>query len=152
MSFNFFIHFSEPTNFALNKPALFSAPYDSGNFFPKFQAKWAVDGKTKNDDFNLCAISELSSSAWFRVDLQATAKVHEIKIISGSTELTKLDIRVGNSQQYSENPLCQQGLAIGQHQTKTYSCNNLLGRYVSLHLQAYLYIQLCEIEVFGVFQ
>ena len=137
-------------NLALNKPALFSAPYDFGNFFPKFQAKWAVDGKTENNDYNLCAISELSTTAWFRVDLQTPVNVHEIKIISGSTELANLDIRVGNSQQYSTNPLCQQGLAIGKQETKTYACNDFTGRYVSLHLNAYFYLQLCEIEVYGV--
>ena len=145
-------HISE--NLALKKPAKQSSDYDRNTLASK-----AVDGSYATQHQHI-AITKRFEKPWWRVDLEKTARVNTVKVMNREDSccwkrLSPFDIRIGASfaNNGSSNPLCYQSASIATPaELKTFKCiSELVGRYVSIHINRNGLLEITEVEVYGFF-
>lgn len=123
-----------------------------------FPSTYANDGN-KSGDHSVCAITTQTPSPWWLVDLGDVAIIERIAVKSGSTWKTQIinpfDIRVGNDNRNGgiNNPFCAASVTLPAGEMKTFTCpTTMMGRYVSIHINRNDYLQLCEVEVYGLYE
>ena len=133
-------------NIARGKPSTLSSIYKNNSI-----AALAVDGKKETPD---CALSKFEENAWLRVDLQASAILESVTIVSQRYRAMRaFDVRAGNNFQDGgvRNPPCQLNINIpADSTTVNVQCpSGLIGRYVTLNTQSKDFLEICEVEVYG---
>ena len=118
-------------------------------------ADLAVDGN-KATTYQSCALSKSEEHAWLRVDLQASAIIESVSILSfeaGSRDMNAFDIRAGDDFQNGGvgNPPCQLNVTIpaDSSSVRVRCPSGLMGRYVSVDTHRSDFIEICELEVYG---
>ena len=148
------LHHSLPLsgNIALGKPSAMSSLWQNYTI-----AALAVDGN-KATTSEHCAQTKSELNAWIRVDLQASAIIESVSIISlesGSRAMKVIDVRAGDNFQDGGvgNPPCQLNVIIPVNSSTVHvQCpSSMMGRYVSVNAQDEEYIEICELEVYGYF-
>ncbi|XP_073529896.1 fucolectin-4-like [Phyllobates terribilis] len=145
-------------NVALRGRATQSSLYYSIDYGYLFNAINAIDGNLNSFyKYGSCSSTNLEDSPWWRVDLLDPHKISYIAITSrGDCCGDRLNgglILVGNSEDNNanNNPSCAEINAITNGATQTFQCNGMIGRYVNIILPGrHQYLQLCEVQVFGV--
>ncbi len=145
----FFLEATE--NIAIGKTANQSSDYNHVTL-----AKFAVDGKFNSRITH--TVHEVKP--WWRVDLGQTAVVQSVTIQNRPicwcyTRLNPFDVRVGDSlvNNGRDNKLCvQNGSFLYAGQVKRFQCMfPVPGRYVSIHLNRRVSLELSEVQVYGFF-
>ncbi|XP_063049250.1 uncharacterized protein LOC134443334, partial [Engraulis encrasicolus] len=103
-----------------------------------------------------CTHTEGHLNPWWRVDLLQTYKVFSVIITntvdSVPSRLNGAEIRIGNSLDNNgiNNPRCAVISSIPAGFSKTFQCNGMEGRYVTVVIPGRAeYLTLCEVEVYG---
>ncbi|XP_063048541.1 uncharacterized protein LOC134442221 [Engraulis encrasicolus] len=103
-----------------------------------------------------CSCTEAHLNPWWRVDLLQTHKVFSVIITntvdSVPSRLNGAEIRIGNSLDNNgiNNPRCAVISSIPAGFSKTFQCNGMEGRYVTVVIPGRAeYLTLCEVEVYG---
>ena len=116
-------------------------------------AALAVDG---NRETSNCAETGFEGKPWLRVDLQATAVVQSVIIVSREAKyrhMEEIDVRAGSSFQDGGvgNPPCQLNIKIPANSSTVHvQCPlNMIARYVTVNGQESDCIEICEMEVYG---
>lgn len=137
-------------NVALHKPAKSSSVTNGG------QASNAVDGRTSTvHEGRQCTETKSEKSPWWTVDLLVPVKVQHVRLTTRCCDdlpLKNAEIRVGNSTEPANNPLCNWiPKALDEGITETFECvEPLIGQYVSvLRSGVEAVLSLCEVEVFS---
>ena len=121
-------------------------------------ASLANNGDKDGDAYNKkCAITKHHENPWWRVDLGGRARVFRAKVLSGThwkeTVINPFEIHVGDDSRNGgiNNSPCVTSATLPSGQMKEFVCpTEMKGRYVSVHLKRSEYLQLCEVEVYGV--
>ena len=115
----------------------------------------AVDGN-KATTSEYCAQTKSELNAWLRVDLQASAIIESVSVLSFKTNsraMDAFDVRAGNNFQDGGvgNPPCQLNVIIPVNSSIVHvQCPSaLMGRYVTVNTHGKDYIEICELEVYG---
>ena len=139
-------------NLALNKPVTMSTQYDVNT-----KASNAVDGNRISSHV-LCAITTPSTKGWLRIDLQNRVQVQKVGVknrIGGYKRLGIFHITVGDSSEDGgiTNPYCVQFVTIpAPDQFLFFHCSAIVhGRYVTVFKQNIGILEICEVEVYGIF-
>ncbi|XP_075703622.1 fucolectin-4-like [Rhinoderma darwinii] len=118
----------------------------------------AIDGNL-NSNFHLgsCSCTNAEGSPWWRVDLLRPHQISHIVITNRGDccgeRLNGAKLLVGDSLENNgnNNPSCAEITNIPNGGTTTFQCNNMAGQYVNIILPGKnTYLQLCEVQVFGV--
>ncbi|XP_062322162.1 pentraxin fusion protein-like [Osmerus eperlanus] len=102
-----------------------------------------------------CVHTALEFSPWWRLDLRKTYKIFTIKITNlkvAPTRLNGAEIRIGDSRNNNDdsNSRCAVISFIPGGFTKTFHCNGLEGRFISVVIPGRKqYLVFCEMEVYG---
>ena len=95
---------------------------------------------------------------YWTVDLNRIAVVLYVTVTNRNDgqgwRINPLDIRVGNTTANGglSNSVCVSGATLSSTgETKNFTCPETEGRYVSIHLSRKQYLQLCEVEVYGIY-
>ncbi|XP_040286880.1 fucolectin-4-like [Bufo bufo] len=118
----------------------------------------AIDGNlNSNFHHGSCSCTSQEASPWWRVDLLRPHRISHIIITNRGDccgeRLNGAKILVGNSLENNgnNNPSCADVTSIPNGGTKTFQCTNMVGQYVSIILpKKNTYLQLCEVQVFGI--
>ncbi|XP_068089306.1 uncharacterized protein [Hyperolius riggenbachi] len=140
-------------NVALNGQASQSSSYNAVS-----SANKAIDGNLNSNFFSgSCACTNNDVSPWWRVDLLQPHKISKIVITNRGDccwdRLAGANILVGNSLENSgnNNPSCAVISSIQNNGALTFQCNDMVGQYVNVVITGkQQYLQLCEVQVFGV--
>ena len=159
--------FYELRNIALGKVASQSTTYIRKWWEWIFYQSHQCSPQYGNDGDFQCRSSSYRSSyssttyeanPYWKVDLQSSAVVLIVSIKNRDDNngylINPFDIRVGNTAANGgrNNPICVQGARITQAGVrKNFTCPETEGRYVSIHLARTQYLQLCEVEVYGIY-
>nr|AAP48833.1 ranaspumin-4 [Engystomops pustulosus] len=115
-----------------------------------------IDGNTDSVYFHgSCFHTGLDSPAWYRVDLLRTSKISSITITNRGdfgSRTNGAEIRIGDSlaNNGNNNPRCALVTSIADGETRTFQCNNMVGRYVNIVLTGKTeFLHLCEVQIFG---
>ena len=148
------LSFITVSNVALKKPVSMSSQYDSNTV-----ALNAVDGNLYSQH-RTCAITKReSTSPRLLVDLLSEYHILYVRVknrdLAAFIRSQPFDIRVGNSNQHGGilNGFCvQQGSIPTKDTIMKFDCpQGTKGRYVSFHTPPnQSYLELCELEVYGV--
>ena len=118
-------------------------------------AALAVDGN-KATTSEYCAQSKSGEHAWLRIDLQASAIIESVSILSfeaGYRTMNAFDVRAGDNFQDGGigNPPCKINVIIPANSSTVHvQCpSGLTGRYVTVDTQGVDFIEICELEVYG---
>ena len=156
--------FYELRNIAIGKATFQSSVYYHhifllGNYY--YASNFANDGDVKClTFFNQVKFASTLRQAnpYWRVDLESSAVVLNVSVKNRDDKngnlISPFDIRVGNTvtNGYRDNPLCVTGATLkGSGEMKNFTCPENEGRYVSIHLTRTQYLQLCEVEVYGIY-
>nr|XP_002741091.1 PREDICTED: uncharacterized protein LOC100373294 [Saccoglossus kowalevskii] len=125
----------------------------------KLGAEKAIDGD-KNSDYNALSCTQTASelSPWWKVDLGESKDVYQVIITNRmdccSWRLDSAEIRIGDSENISENALCGEPLSRQMVDKETIAvrcgCEAMKGKYVSIQLQDMTQVlTLCEVEIMG---
>jgi len=132
-------------------------PADSSSTTGGGAALKAVDGVvTTVHEGTRCTETKSELSPWWSVDLLTVQAVKHVRITTRCCDdlvLKNIEIRVGNSTTYKDNPMCNwiPG-SLDQGDTKTVECvsDDANGRYVSISMTGVEgVLSLCEVEVFS---
>eukprot|EP00112_Aurelia_sp_Birch-Aquarium-sp1_P012224 Seg257.3 transcript_id=Seg257.3/GoldUCD/mRNA.D3Y31 product=Fucolectin-3 protein_id=Seg257.3/GoldUCD/D3Y31 len=148
---------SAKQNLALSRTASQSSTYHQWSGFAHV-ASLANNGDRDGDSYkDKCAITEYRKNPWWRVDLGGRARVFRVTIQGGTNwkvnAINPFEIHVGddNSNGGINNRPCVSSATLLSGQMKAFICpTGMKGRYVSIHLKRREYLQLCEVEVYGV--
>jgi len=137
-------------NIALGKPSDMSSLWRNHTI-----AALAVDGN-KATTSEYCAQTKSELNAWLRVDLQASATIESVSILSFKTQsrfMDAFDVRAGYSFQNGGvgNPPCQLNVNIPVNSSSLHvQCpSGLIGRYITVNTHGTDFIEICELEVYG---
>ncbi|XP_078477441.1 uncharacterized protein LOC144738308, partial [Lampetra planeri] len=137
--------------------ALGGTATQSSTYAPQRSASMAVDGNTQMHYF-YCSSTTLALDSWWSLRLARAVAVHAVTVTFGyEYPYRYMDtalLFVGNSS-YAESPENQfcQNLSIAQVATVgTFVCSGAVASYVHvvLHVNSYMYLQLCEVQVSSV--
>ena len=139
-------------NLALNKPVTMPTQYDG-----RTKASNAVDGNRKSSH-RLCAITKHNTRGWLRIDLQNRVLVQKVGVknrIGVYKRLGIFHITVGDSSEDGgiTNPYCVQSVTFtAKDQFLFFHCSAIVhGRYVTVFKQRKGILEICEVEVYGIF-
>ncbi|XP_077868714.1 uncharacterized protein LOC144359426 [Saccoglossus kowalevskii] len=117
----------------------------------------AVDGNTSPSwSGGTCIGTNNEQSPWWKVDLGALYTVYEVNVINRledccKTRIVGSEIRVGSSEDISENTQCGEKVTASQTSVATihFGCSPaLVGRYVSIQIVGRSdYLNFCEMQV-----
>ncbi|KAG5856990.1 hypothetical protein ANANG_G00013780 [Anguilla anguilla] len=103
-----------------------------------------------------CSHTKGETNPWWRVDLLKSYNITSVAVSNRedccSERINGAEIHVGDSLENNgnDNPVCAVIPYIPSGQTRTYQCNGMVGRYVSILLPGKSkYLTLCEVEVNG---
>ena len=95
---------------------------------------------------------------YWEVDLNRIAVVLYVTVTNRNDgegwRINPFDIRVGNTTANGglNNSICVSGATLSRTgEMKNFTCPETEGRYVSIHLSRKQYLQLCEVEVYGIY-
>ena len=146
--------FFELKNVAVGKPA------EQSTTIHHFQSSYANDGNKKCREHRSYRLSStnLDSNTYWRIDLQRSAVVLNVTVKnrddSHGDRINPFDIRVGYTTANGglSNPVCVSGARLSSTgEMKNFTCPETEGRYVSIHISRREYLQLCEVEVYGIY-
>ncbi|XP_078280542.1 uncharacterized protein LOC144607515 [Rhinoraja longicauda] len=137
-------------NVALGVPAAQSSTYRRAG------AGRANDGNSDGDfSHGSCARTRKSNNPWWRVDLEESYKVSDVRITNRadccSDWLKEAEIRIGNSLENNgnSNRFCGTVSSVSGT-TLTFNCDGFVGRYVNIIIPGQdKVLTLCEVEIFG---
>ena len=101
--------------------------------------------------------SNYESNPFWRVDLQRSAVVLNVTVRnrddSNGKRINPFYIYVGDTTTNGgrDNPVCAAGATLQQGEMKNFTCPETVGRYVSIQIYRKDYLQLCEVEVYGIY-
>ena len=96
-------------------------------------------------------------NSFWRVDLQRSAVVLNVTVSnrddSNGKRINPFYIHVGDTTTNGgrDNPICVAGATLQQGEMKNFTCPETVGQYVSIHLYRLEYLELCEVEVYGIY-
>ncbi|KAI4800553.1 hypothetical protein KUCAC02_009618 [Chaenocephalus aceratus] len=101
-----------------------------------------------------CTQTRKQRNPWWRLDLQKTYRINTVTITNRkdccSDRINGAEIRVGNSLKGRPNPICAVISSIKAGTSRTFKCNGMEGRYVTIVIRGRAeYLTLCEVEVTG---
>ncbi|XP_043922310.1 fucolectin-like [Protopterus annectens] len=144
------------TNIALKGHATQSSDYQGTPVGPPENA---IDGNRNSHYYNSlsCTHTNWQSSPWWSLDLLQSYLISSV-IVTGrgdccASRLEGAEIHVGNSAANNgiNNPLCATITGIKSAYPRTFQCNGMEGRYITIAIPARTeFLTLCEVEVFGV--
>ncbi|XP_041946404.1 uncharacterized protein LOC121707722 [Alosa sapidissima] len=116
----------------------------------------AIDGNPNPDQRKgTCSMTDRETDPWWRVDLHEKYRVSAVALTnpkSGSPKgLNGVHIRIGDSTNPKENPLCAKVTFVPLGETMRFECTEAMeGQYVTVILLGQeRSLSLCEVEVFG---
>ena len=151
---DFVNRFFELKNVAVGKPT------DQSTTNGFLRSSYANDGNTKCRDrgFYRLSSTSLDSNTYWRIDLQRSAVVLNVTVKNRDDKhgnlINPFDIRVGYTKANGglSNPICVSGARLSSTgEMKNFTCPETEGRYVSIHISRRGYLQLCEVEVYGIY-
>ncbi|KAJ1174186.1 hypothetical protein NDU88_006009 [Pleurodeles waltl] len=119
----------------------------------------AIDGSLSNNYMTgSCSHTDLEFEPWLMVDLKAPASIQCVAITNRGDccreRINGAEVRIGNSKKDGgrHNPRCGTIFRMGYGETLSFSCNGMVGKYVSILITGRKeYLSVCEMQVFGVF-
>ncbi|XP_033935957.1 uncharacterized protein [Pseudochaenichthys georgianus] len=101
-----------------------------------------------------CTQTRKQRNPWWRLDLQKTLRINTVTITNRkdccSDRINGAEIRVGNSLKGRPNPVCAVISSIKAGTSKTFNCNGMKGRYVTIVIRGgNKILTLCEVEING---
>ena len=150
--------FYELKNIAVGKSTFQSSTlyYAHQYFYPSY----ANDGSKKciEPGKYLMSSTNSESNPYWGIDLERPAVVLNVTVKNRDDAvgmwINPFDIRVGHTTMNGgvNNPLCVAGATLpAEGGMKNFTCPEAEGRYVSIHLSRTQAIQLCEVEVYGIY-
>ncbi|XP_069791339.1 uncharacterized protein [Narcine bancroftii] len=118
-------------------------------------ANRAINGEhIRNGTQDTCSQTKSSKNPWWRVNLMRSYVVTRVKISHGKDcckgELSRVEVRVGDSLQNNGNSNSLCGRVQSVSGTITIGCDRLVGRYVNIVIPGHnKMLTLCKVEVFG---
>uniref|UniRef100_A0A8P4FWQ5 F5/8 type C domain-containing protein n=1 Tax=Dicentrarchus labrax TaxID=13489 RepID=A0A8P4FWQ5_DICLA len=117
----------------------------------------AIDGnRASNWGQGSCTHTKQDKNPWWSLDLLKTYKINTVTITNRrdccSKRINGAEIRIGNSlnNNGNDNPRCTVISSVSPGTSKTFKCNGMEGRYVSIVIPGRSeYLTLCEVEVTG---
>ena len=155
--------FYELKNLAIGKPTVQSSTYHQAVSWSTgydLVSSYANDGDERcreSGRYRLSSTKNFANSYW-RVDLQRSAVVLNVTIKNrddaNGAWISPFDVRVGYNATNGgrSNPICVAGAVFSSNgEVKNFTCPETEGRYVSIHLSRAQYLQLCEVQVYGIY-
>ena len=153
--------FYEMRNLAVNKPTTQSNTYKGPwSGWRDLSSSFANDGerRCKISGNRIFTSTVNKDNPFWRVDLEQSAVVLNVAVQNNDEGYGKainpFDIRVGYTETNGgiSNPLCVAGATLpDEGGMKNFTCPETEGRYVSIHLSRKQNLQLCEVEVYGIY-
>ncbi|XP_026547329.1 fucolectin-like, partial [Notechis scutatus] len=144
----------EGRNLALGKPASQSSIHHHDIVG---SADKAVDGNCNGDWYNnSCIHTKNEMNPWWLVDLGEPRKISVVLVKTRydccAKRMYEAEVHLGNSlkDHGRANPLCGTILNVSPGSITTIYCNGQEGRYISVHLPAKDYLNMCEVEAYGI--
>uniref|UniRef100_A0A3Q3N6S0 F5/8 type C domain-containing protein n=1 Tax=Labrus bergylta TaxID=56723 RepID=A0A3Q3N6S0_9LABR len=130
---------------------------DQSSLYGKGVPERAIDGNRASkwgDDS--CTHTHNDFSPWWRLDLQKQYKITSVTITNRRDcchdRINGAEIHIGDSlnDNGNSNPICAKISSIAAGASKTFQCNGMEGRYVTIVIpNKKQYLTLCEVEVTG---
>ncbi|KAL0966852.1 hypothetical protein UPYG_G00300950 [Umbra pygmaea] len=137
-------------NIARNRIATQSSRYFNDN--NNWKASITIDV-----NYQSCSNTKKETNPWWRVDLLKKYRVSSVNITNRGDEtfsrINAAEIRIGNSLENhgTNNPKCDIISRIPAETTQNFSCYEMEGQYVSIHIPGIKTIlSLCDMEVYGI--
>ncbi|XP_040210447.1 uncharacterized protein LOC120941210 [Rana temporaria] len=111
---------------------------------------YATDGQLSSQ----CASTEVEYGPWWNLDLGSNHVIFSVAITNRrdccAEDLSGAEIRIGNIEDWRENPSCGSVSSIGLGETYSFTCHGLEGRFVTIAIRGKnVSLTLCEVQVFG---
>ncbi|XP_060906970.1 uncharacterized protein LOC132984246 [Labrus mixtus] len=135
-----------------------SGKVEQSSLYGKGVPERAIDGNraSKWGDGS-CTHTNDDLSPWWRLDLQTQYKITSVTITNRRDcchdRINGAEIRIGDSldDNGKNNPICAKISSIAAGASKTFQCNDMEGRYVTIVIpNKKQYLTLCEVEVTGI--
>eukprot|EP00795_Rhopilema_esculentum_P005393 gene5393-biopygen402 len=117
-------------------------------------ASFGNDGNRTGDVFS-CSLTQADMAPWWQVDLTRQAAVTIVRIKNGATwdphRINPFNVSVGDNKSNGgrNNTLCVKDGTLPSGELRKFDCPQvLMGRYVSVYLNRWEYLQVCEVEVY----
>ncbi|XP_065052173.1 fucolectin-1-like [Rhopilema esculentum] len=139
-------------NLAYKKPSSHSSTHTANGI--TFVASFGNDGD-RTGEWQRCSFTQYDIVPWWQVDLTRQAAITSVRIRSGTTwgqlKINPFDVSVGDDSSNGgrNNALCVKNGNLASGELKKFDCPQvLMGRYVSVYLNRFEYLQVCELEVY----
>ncbi|XP_072007081.1 pentraxin fusion protein-like [Engystomops pustulosus] len=148
------VHKIPPGNINLARTGIATQDSDYTASAVPSEARLAIDGN-RNSDFNQksCSHTGGNEPAWWRLELKKKSKISVVVIAIRSDccmdRFKGAELRIGNSQDATVNPICGKVSAV-KGSNYLFCCDGMEGKYISVVIpDRHEFLSLCEVEVYA---